>query len=193
MPAGKVEVSAVFVKEAETSPFSDVSTDAYYYNAVKWAADKGITSGIGNGLFSPDSPCTRAQIVTFLWRAAGIPRAEGHKQFLRCPGRQATTQRQSLGRLKMGSPLASVGGKFSPDATCTRAQSVTFLFRTVGASADGAPAFTDVTVDAYYAEAVKWAADHGITNGIGNSLFGPNNACMRAQIVTFLWKLYASK
>ena len=192
MPAGKVEVSAVFVKEAETSPFSDVSTDAYYYNAVKWAADKGITSGIGNGLFSPDSPCTRAQIVTFLWRAAGSPEPKAISSFSDVPAGSYYAKAVAWA-IENGITAGIGGGKFSPDATCTRAQSVTFLFRTVGASADGAPAFTDVTVDAYYAEAVKWAADHGITNGIGNSLFGPNNACMRAQIVTFLWKLYASK
>ena len=192
MPAGKVEVSAVFVKEAETSPFSDVSTDAYYYNAVKWAADKGITSGIGNGLFSPDSPCTRAQIVTFLWRAAGSPESKAISSFSDVPAGSYYAKAVAWA-IENGITTGIGGGKFSPDATCTRAQSVTFLFRTVGASADGAPAFTDVTVDAYYAEAVKWAADHGITNGIGNSLFGPNNACMRAQIVTFLWKLYASK
>ena len=192
MPAGKVEVSAVFVKEAETSPFSDVSTDAYYYNAVKWAADKGITSGIGNGLFSPDSPCTRAQIVTFLWRAAGSPEPKAISSFSDVPAGSYYAKAVAWA-IENGITTGIGGGKFSPDATCTRAQSVTFLFRTVGASADGAPAFTDVTVDAYYAEAVKWAADHGITNGIGNSLFGPNNACMRAQIVTFLWKLYASK
>ena len=192
MPAGKVEVSAVFVKEAETSPFSDVSTDAYYYNAVKWAADKGITSGIGNGLFSPDSPCTRAQIVTFLWRAAGSPEPKAISSFSDVPAGSYYAKAVAWA-IENGITTGIGGGKFSPDATCTRAQSVTFLFRTVGASADGAPAFTDVTVDAYYAEAVKWAADHGITNGIGNSLFGPNNACMRAQIVTFLWKLYESK
>ena len=192
MPAGKVEVSAVFVKEAETSPFNDVSTDAYYYNAVKWAADKGITSGIGNGLFSPDSPCTRAQIVTFLWRAAGSPEPKAISSFSDVPAGSYYAKAVAWA-IENGITTGIGGGKFSPDATCTRAQSVTFLFRTVGASADGAPAFTDVTVDAYYAEAVKWAADHGITNGIGNSLFGPNNACMRAQIVTFLWKLYASK
>lgn len=192
MPAGKVEVSAIFVKEAETSPFSDVSTDAYYYNAVKWAADKGITSGIGNGLFSPDSPCTRAQIVTFLWRAAGSPEPKAISSFSDVPAGSYYAKAVAWA-IENGITTGIGGGKFSPDATCTRAQSVTFLFRTVGASADGAPAFTDVTVDAYYAEAVKWAADHGITNGIGNSLFGPNNACMRAQIVTFLWKLYASK
>ena len=132
MPAGRVEVKAAFTEEVKISPFRDVPTDAYYYEAVKWAQKKGITGGIGNDLFGPYQPCTRAQ-------------------------------------------------------------SMTFLFRASKASADGAPAFSDVAADAYYAEAVKWATDNGITNGTTSSTFSPGSGCTRAQIVTFLWRLYAEK
>ena len=192
MPAGKVEVKASFTKEVETSPFADVATDAYYYNAVKWAADKGITSGIGNGLFSPDSPCTRAQIVTFLWRAAGSPEPKTMSGFSDVPENSYYAKAVAWA-VENGITVGTSSTTFSPEATCTRAQSVTFLFRAAKASADGTPAFSDVTANAYYAEAVKWATDNGITNGIGDGLFGPDNDCTRAQIVTFLWRLYAGK
>ena len=132
MPAGKVEINAAFAKATETSPFSDVSTDAYYYEAVKWAQEKGITGGIGNGLFGPNQPCTRAQ-------------------------------------------------------------SVTFLFRAIGKLVDSKAEFSDVPTDSYYANAVAWAVENGVTNGIGNGLFGPDNSCTRAQIVTFLYRAYQGK
>ena len=111
---------------------ADVSGDAYYAEAVRWALSQGITTGTADG-------------------------------------------------------------RFTPDATCTRAQGMTFLFRASKASADGAPAFSDVAADAYYAEAVKWATDNGITNGTTSSTFSPGSGCTRAQIVTFLWRLYAEK
>ena len=191
MPAGKVEVKASFTKEAETSPFVDVSTDAYYYEAVKWAAEAGITGGIGGGLFGSNQPCTRAQIVTFLWRAAGSPEPRVMSSFSDVPADSYYVK--AVAWAVENGITTGTGGGFSPNTTCTRAQSVTFLFRAAEATADGTPAFMDVAADAYYAEAVKWAADHGITSGIGNGLFGPDNACTRAQIVTFLWKLYAGK
>ena len=192
MPAGKVEVKAAFAKETAISPFDDVPANAYYYEAVKWAQEKGITAGIGNGLFGPEQPCTRAQIVTFLWRAAGSPEPKVIGSFSDVPAGSYYAKAVAWA-VENGITTGTGGGKFSPDATCTRAQSVAFLFRAAEASADGTPTFADVAADAYYAEAVKWAADHGITNGIGNGLFGPDNACTRAQIVTFLWKLYAGK
>ena len=191
MPAGKVEVKASFTKEAETSPFVDVSADAYYYEAVKWAAEAGITGGIGGGLFGSNQPCTRAQIVTFLWRAAGSPEPRVMSSFSDVPADSYYVK--AVAWAVENGITTGTGGGFSPNTTCTRAQSVTFLFRAAEAIADGTPAFMDVAADAYYAEAVKWAADHGITSGIGNGLFGPDNACTRAQIVTFLWKLYAGK
>ena len=192
MPAGKVEVKASFTKEVETSPFADVATDAYYYEAVKWAAEQGITGGTGGGLFSPDSTCTRAQIVTFLWRAAGSPEPKAMSGFFDVPENSYYAKAVAWA-VENGITVGTSSTTFSPEATCTRAQSVTFLFRAAKASADGTPAFSDVTANAYYAEAVKWATDNGITNGIGGGLFGSNNDCTRAQIVTFLWRLYAGK
>ena len=192
MPAGKVEVKASFTKEVETSPFADVATDAYYYEAVKWAAEQGITGGTGGGLFSPDSTCTRAQIVTFLWRAAGSPEPKAMSGFSDVPENSYYAKAVAWA-VENGITVGTSSTTFSPEATCTRAQSVTFLFRAAKASADGTPAFSDVTANAYYAEAVKWATDNGITNGIGGGLCGSNNDCTRAQIVTFLWRLYAGK
>ena len=192
MPAGRVEVKAAFTEEVKISPFRDVPTDAYYYEAVKWAQKKGITGGIGDGLFGPNQPCTRAQIVTFLWRAAGSPVVNYAMDLTDVPG-DAYYAEAVRWALSQGITTGTADGKFSPNAPCTRAQSVTFLFRASKASADGAPAFSDVAADAYYAEAVKWATDNGITNGTTSSTFSPAGGCTRAQIVTFLWRLYAEK
>ena len=192
MPAGRVEVKAAFTEEAKISPFRDVPTDAYYYEAVKWAQKKGITGGIGDGLFGPNQPCTRAQIVTFLWRAAGAPVVNYAMDLTDVPS-DAYYAEAVRWALSQGITTGTADGRFAPDATCTRAQGMTFLFRASKASADGAPAFSDVAADAYYAEAVKWATDNGITNGTTSSTFSPGSGCTRAQIVTFLWRLYAEK
>ena len=192
MPAGKVEVKAAFTEEAKISPFRDVPTDAYYYEAVKWAQKKGITGGIGDGLFGPNQPCTRAQIVTFLWRAAGSP-VVNYAMDLADVSSDAYYAEAVRWALSQGITTGTADGKFSPNAPCIRAQSMTFLFRASKASADGAPAFSDVAADAYYAEAVKWATDNGITTGTTSSTFSPGSGCTRAQIVTFLWRLYAEK
>lgn len=192
MPAGRVEVKATFTEEVKISPFRDVSTDAYYYEAVKWAQKKGITGGIGDCLFGPNQPCTRAQIVTFLWRAAGSPVVNYAMDLADVSG-DAYYAEAVRWALSQGITTGTADGKFSPNAPCTRAQAVTFLFRASKASADGAPAFSDVAADAYYAEAVKWATDNGITNGTTSSTFSPGSGCTRAQIVTFLWRLYAEK
>ena len=192
MPAGKVEVKAAFTEEVKISPFRDVPTDAYYYEAVKWAQKKGITGGIGDGLFGPNQPCTRAQIVTFLWRAAGSPVVNYAMDLADVSG-DAYYAEAVRWALSQGITTGTADGRFAPDATCTRAQGMTFLFRASKASADGAPAFSDVAADAYYAEAVKWATDNGITTGTTSSTFSPGSGCTRAQIVTFLWRLYAEK
>lgn len=192
MPAGRVEVKAAFTEEVKISPFRDVPTDAYYYEAVKWAQKKGITGGIGDGLFGPNQPCTRAQIVTFLWRAAGSPVVNYAMDLADVSG-DAYYAEAVRWALSQGITTGTADGRFAPDATCTRAQGMTFLFRASKASADGAPAFSDVAADAYYAEAVKWATDNGITNGTTSSTFSPGSGCTRAQIVTFLWRLYAEK
>ena len=132
MPGGKVEVKATFVKAGETSPFVDVPTDSYYFDAVKWAQKLGITNGFADGTFGVNSTCTRGQSVTFLYRA-------------------------------LGTAPTTVNG------------------------------FTDVAADAFYADAVAWAVESGVTNGTTDSTFSPNNSCTRAQIVTFLYRAYQGK
>ena len=193
MPAGRVEVKAAFTEEVKISPFRDVPTDAYYYEAVKWAQKRGITGGIGNDLFGPYQPCTRAQIVTFLWRAAGSPEPEGTAAGMTDVAAGSYYEKAVAWAIENGITTGTADGLFAPNATCTRAQDMTFLFRASKASADGVPAFSDVAADAYYAEAVKWATDNGITNGTTSSTFSPAGGCTRAQIVTFLWRLYAEK
>ena len=194
MPAGKVEVKATFIKEAEISPFDDVSTNAYYYEAVKWAQEKGITGGIGNKLFGPNDPCTRAQIVTFLWRAAGSPAPKNTGTAFGDVKPGSFYEQAVAWAVENGITGGTGDGKFSPDATCTRAQSVTFLYRAAGSpKVSGSAEFGDVATNAYYADAVAWAAKNGITGGIGGGLFGSNNDCTRAQIVTFLYRNYQSK
>ena len=193
MPAGRVEVKATFTEEVKISPFRDVPTDAYYYEAVKWAQKKGITGGIGDGLFGPNQPCTRAQIVTFLWRAAGSPEPKGTAAGMTDVAAGSYYEKAVAWAIENGITTGTADSRFAPDATCTRAQGMTFLFRASKASADGAPAFSDVAADAYYAEAVKWATDNGITNGTTSSTFSPAGGCTRAQIVTFLWRLYTEK
>ena len=191
MPASKVTVSAEFA-EIETLDFADVPTDAYYYEAVKWAAKKGITGGIGNGLFGPNQPCTRAQIVTFLWRAAGSPEPKTMSSFADV-SMDAYYAKAVAWAVENGITTGTGDGKFSPDATCTRAQSVTFLFRAIGKLVDSKAEFSDVLTNSYYANAVAWAVENGVTNGIGDGLFGPDNSCTRAQIVTFLYRAYQGK
>ena len=190
MPASKVEIKVTFMEDNSVlNFFYDVPNDAYYYEAVKWAAENGITGGISSSLFAPNQPCTRAQIVTFLWRAAGSPEPKNMSNFSDVPA-DSYYAKAVAWAVENGVTTGTGDGKFSPDATCTRAQSVTFLFRASKASANGAPAFSDVAATAYYAEAVKWATDNGITNGIGDNLFGSDNDCTRAQIVTFLYRMY---
>ena len=193
MPASKVEIKATFVKEVETSPFSDVSTSAYYYEAVKWAQEKGITGGIGNGLFGPNQPCTRAQIVTFLWRAAGSPEPKSMSSFSDVSA-DSYYAKAVAWAVENGITTGTGDGKFSPDATCTREQAVAFLYRASGSPAvSGGSAFSDVAANAYYADAVAWAEKNGVTGGIGGGLFGSRNTCTRAQIVTFLYRAYQGK
>ena len=188
MPAGKVTVKGSFVEEAPEQIFTDVPVDAYCYEAVKWAAEKGITGGVGNGLFAPNQPCTRAQAVTFLWRAAGSPAPKNMSSFTDVPA-DAFYAKAVAWAVENGITGGTGDGKFSPDATCPRAQIVTFLWRANGSPAvSGNSAFTDVASDAYYAAAVTWAEKNDVTGGIGNGLFGSNNNCTRAQIVTFIYR-----
>ena len=186
MPASKVTVSAEFA-EIETLDFADVPTDAYYYEAVKWAAKKGITGGTGDGTFNPNGSCTRAHIVTFLWRAAGSPEPKSTVSFADVPAGSYYAKAVAWA-VENGITLGTGDGTFSPNATCTRGQSVTFLYRALGTAPTTVNGFTDVTADAFYADAVAWAVESGVTNGTSASTFSPNNGCTRAQIVTFLYR-----
>ena len=187
MPGSKVTVSTEFVEEQAASIFADVPADAYYAKAVEWAVKKGITNGKANGLFGSNDPCTRGQIVTFLWRAAGSPAPKGTATVPAdvLPGSYCYDA--VAWALENGITGGTGNGKFSPDATCTRAQAVTFLYRASGSPAvSGSAAFSDVAANAYYVSAVKWAEKNGITGGIGGGLFGSGNNCTRGQIVAFL-------
>ena len=192
MPAGKVEISAAFAEEIETSPFEDVAADAYYYEAVKWAAEQGITEGTGKGLFGPEGTCTRGQIVTFLWRAAGSP-VVNYAMDLADVDEDAYYAEAVRWALSEGVTSGTTDTTFAPDATCTRAQAMTFLFKAMKAAAGGKADFKDVADSDWFASAVAWAVENGVTAGVGGGLFGPDNDCTRGQIVTFLWKLYAGK
>ena len=188
------DYAIVIDKEShEPMTFTDVPDSAYYAEAVNWAVAKKITGGVGNNLFAPNDPCTRAQIVTFLWRAAGSPAPKAMSTFVDVSA-DAYYAKAVAWAVENGITGGTGDGKFSPDATCTRAQSVTFLYRASGAPAvSGNAAFSDVATNAYYAAAVKWAEKNGITGGIGGGLFGSDNNCTRAQIVTFLYRNYQSK
>lgn len=188
MPDGKVEVKAVFAKEVETSPFGDVSTDAYYYKAVQWAQEKGITDGIRSDLFGPKQPCTRSQIVTFLWRAAGSPEPKGTAAGMTDVVPGSYYAKAVAWAVENGITTGTAEGTFSPDATCTRAQAVTFLARAQNAKATGKTAFSDVPADSYFADAVAWAQANGVTTGTSETTFSPDSDCTRAQIVTFLYR-----
>ena len=186
MPSGKVRIEARFVRE--TSPFRDVFQNDYYYEAVKWASAADITGGIGNGLFDPHGSCTRAQIVTFLWRAEGSPEPARMSRFADVSA-DAYYAKAVAWAVENGITTGTGAGTFSPDASCTRAQAVTFLWRAVGSpEPEQMSAFTDVPADAYYAKAVAWAVENGITTGTGAGTFSPDTTCTRAQIVTFLWR-----
>ena len=199
MPSGKVKINATFTKEAEPSPFSDVSTSAYYYEAVKWAQEKGITGGIGNGLFGPNQPCTRGQIVTFLWRAAGSP-VVNYAMNMTDVAEDAYYGEAVRWALSEGITTGIGDTAFGPDAACTRAQAVAFLFRYAAANgmdavtlADLISGFADAaSVPGYAVSAMNWALSQSIMKGSGTQLLS-GNTCTRAQIVTFLWRLYTEK
>ncbi len=190
MPSGKVEVKAAFVEEIKVGPFDDVLTNAYYYEVVKWAQEKGITGGIGNNLFGPNQPCTRAQIVTFLWRAADSPEPKAVSSFSDVSA-DSYYAKAVAWAIENGITKGTGDTTFSPNTACTRAQAVTFLARVLNAKAESSSAFCDVPADSYYADAVAWAAASGVTEGVGGGLFAPDDDCTRAQIVTFLWRAYS--
>lgn len=193
MPASKVEIQASFKAEdvAPTVPsasFTDIPSNAYYADAVAWAVEKGITNGTSDTTFSPDATCTRAQVVTFLWRAAGSPAVSSATGFTDVDGNSYYAQAVAWA-VANGITNGTSATTFSPDAVVTRAQVVTFLWRYEGSKAAGTRSgFADVDAGAYYAGAVDWAVEHGITQGTSNTTFSPDADCTRGQIVTFLYR-----
>ena len=198
MPASKVTIEATFAeKQADESVapeklFADVSAEEYYYEAVKWASENGVTGGIGENLFGAKLPCTRAQIVTFLWRAAGSPEPKGMSGFVDVSA-DAYYAKAVAWAVEQGIVSGTSATTFSPDAVCTRAQSVAFLYRAFGEKVNKAAGFSDVSADAYYADAVAWAVENGVASGIGGGLFAPDQDCARGQIVAFLYRAYQNK
>ena len=187
-------IEAIFMKSngnPQTGVFVDVAEGSYYEEAIDWAVEKGVTNGVSSNMFAPNDPCTRAQIVTFLWRAAGSPAPKSMSSFTDVPA-DAFYAKAVAWAVENGITSGTGEGKFSPNSTCTRAQAVTFLYRASGSPAvSGSAEFSDVATNAYYADAVAWAAKKGITTGIGGGLFGSDNDCTRGQIVTFLWRAMA--
>lgn len=193
MPDSKVNVEAVFAETAVSTEFADVPADAYYAAAVKWAVANGVTNGLTSDSFGPEAPCTRAQIVTFLWRAAGSPMPKS----LVDPFTDVTSSDYYyyavLWAVENGVTKGTSATAFSPDATCTRGQAVTFLCRAVGTESVTGSSFVDVPNDAFYAGAVSWAVTNGVTNGTSATTFSPDTECTRGQIVTFLYRAYQGK
>ena len=187
-------IEAIFMKSngnPQTGVFVDVAEGSYYEEAIDWAVEKGITNGVSSNMFAPNDPCTRAQIVTFLWRAAGSLAPKSMSSFTDVPA-DAFYAKAVAWTVENGITSGTGESKFSPNSTCTRAQAVTFLYRASGSPAvSGKAEFSDVSTTAFYADAVAWAAKKGLTTGIGGGLFGSDNDCTRGQIVTFLWRAMA--
>ena len=194
MPASKVTVTGTFVEieQPMVNPFIDVKESDYFYNAVMWAVKSGVTKGTSATTFSPNAPCTRAQMVTFLWRASGSPKPVTDV----CPFTDVNMDsyygKAVLWAVETGITNGTSETTFSPEADCTRAQMAAFLCRMAGGKAASSTiSFTDVSADAYYAESVQWAVENGITLGTGDgTTFSPNEICTRAQMVTFLYRFF---
>ena len=196
MPASDVTIKATFMEDnSMLNFFVDVPADAYYYDAVLWAAKEGITGGVDETHFAPYATCTRAQAVTFLWRAAGSPAPENSAMHFTDVAEGSYYHDAVLWAVENGITKGTTDTTFSPNAKCTRAQIVTFLYRSVQAQGGGLKGqwmfqnpFTDVSLDSYYGEAVMWAVANGVTGGTTATTFSPNSNCTRAQIVTFLYR-----
>ena len=196
MPTSKVEIKATFMEDNSVlNFFYDVPNDAYYYEAVKWAAENGITGGVGNSLFAPNQPCTRAQIVTFLWRAAGSPVVN-----YRMPFTDVDEGAYYAEAVRWAASTGIVTGltemTFGTDSVCTRAQAAAMIYRCAQAQGKGFTGawmfhlpFTDVPEWSY--ESVAWCYMNGVTTGVSETSFAPGNDCTRAQIVTFLWRAFS--
>ena len=189
MPAGAVTVKASFAPVAGNCPFTDVKVGDYYYDAVLWAVDKGITTGVSATRFDPNGSCTRAQAVTFLWRAMGSPAPTGASMSFTDVAADSYYYNAVLWAVENGVTTGTSATTFSPDAPCDRGQIVTFLHRAMKSPAASAQStFSDVAADAYYAQAVAWAVENGVTTGTGDNAFSPAASCSRSQIVTFLYR-----
>ena len=193
MPGSKVEVKATFMEDNSVfNFFYDVPNDAFFYEAVKWAVKSGVTNGLSDTMFGPYESCTRAQIVTFLWRAAGSPEPKAMSSFTDVPA--STYYAKAVAwAIENGITNGMTETTFAPDATCTRGQIVTFLYRALKGTASGSTNFTDVKSDTFYADAINWAVANNVTNGTSNTMFSPNADCTRAEIVTFLYRAYQGK
>lgn len=200
MPSSGAAVSATFMEDNSVlNNFVDVPTSAYYFDAVKWASENNITGGVGNYRFGPNETCTRAQIVTFLWRAAGQPAPESRA--MRFTDVKTSSYYADAVRWAVENGITTGTSKttFGPNERCTRAQIVAFLYRSEQISSGGMTdawsfrnPFIDVDTESYYGEAVMWAVANGITGGTSSTRFSPNAACTRAQVVTFLWRAMAN-
>ena len=190
MPSDKVTISPIFRSEttASENPFTDIHAEDYYYDAVLWAAQKGVTGGTSDTTFTPDGACTRAQAVTFLWRAAGSPEPKTLSSFADIPA-DSYYAKAVAWAVENGVAKGVSDTLFAPDTTCTRAQIVTFLWRAQQSpSAGSANPFADISADAYYADAVLWAVENGVAKGMSSTAFAPDANCTRAQIVTFIYR-----
>mgnify|MGYP004518183163 FL=1 len=193
MPGSKVEVKATFMEDNSVlNFFYDVPNDAFFYEAVKWAVKSGVTNGLTETMFGPYEPCTRAQIITFLWRAAGSPEPKTAVSFADVPAGSYYAKAVAWA-IENGITNGMTETTFAPDATCTRGQGVTFLYRALKGSAGGSANFTDVKSDTFYADAVNWAVANNVTNGTSDTTFSPDDNCTRGQIVTFLYRAYQGK
>ena len=193
MPGSKVEVKATFMEDNSVlNFFYDVPNDAFFYEAVKWAVKSGVTNRLSDTMFGPYESCTRAQIVTFLWRAAGSPEPKTASSFSDVPA-SAYYAKAVEWAIENGITNGMTETTFAPNATCTRGQSVTFLHRALKGTASGSTNFTDVKSDTFYADAINWAVANNVTNGTSNTTFSPNADCTRAEIVTFLYRAYQGK
>lgn len=194
MPGSKVEVKATFMEDNSVfNFFYDMPNDAFFYEAVKWAVKSGVTNGLSDTMFGPYESCTRAQIVTFLWRAAGSPEPKATTSAMTDLNPNAYYYKAVLWAIENGITDGMTETTFAPDATCTRGQSVTFLYRALGKKVESSASFTDVKSDAFYADAINWAVANNVTNGTSNTTFSPNADCTRAEIVTFLYRAYQGK
>ena len=176
----------------DSTSFVDVPANAYFADAVDWAVENGVTNGLSDTMFGPYASCTRAQIVIFLWRAAGSPEPKTVSSFSDVPA-SAYYAKAVAWAVENGITNGLTETTFAPDATCTRGQSVTFLYRAVGKAPSTISGFTDVAADSFCADAVAWAVENGVTNGTSTTMFSPNTGCTRAQIVTFLYRAYQGK